>query len=198
METNSLMFSPLRRFFSDRQPRKPHKSRKSRNNMESSTSSTTKVSPPQPKTIQAGVKVKPAPHHANPVRKGACVDVKTFIESTCREEFNKTKDGPIIQSSFEGDISQQSPASARRNGFVDTAVNAYNQHHHLIIRPEDIWFSILSQLNLYINANAEQLRHMFVAHEGKKQLKLEVGKDPMVPRKDTTFGIDWASFGYLM
>ena len=52
---------------------------------------------------------------------------------------------------------------------------AYNLHHHLRIRPEDVWLSILTQLSFYINAHAEELRGKFVAHEGKKEL--EVGFD---------------------
>jgi hypothetical protein len=40
----------------------------------------------------------------------------------------------------------------------------------LTIRPEDVWFSILCQLNFYINAHAEELREYFVAHEGQKEL----------------------------
>jgi len=49
---------------------------------------------------------------------------------------------------------------------------AYNQHHHLRLRPDDIWFAILSQLGFYINAHAEDLRSLFVAHNDKKQLTL--------------------------
>ena len=41
--------------------------------------------------------------------------------------------------------------------------------------PEDIWFAILSQLSLYINAHAEELRSFFVAHEGQKALWIHYG-----------------------
>ncbi|KFH63080.1 hypothetical protein MVEG_11117 [Podila verticillata NRRL 6337] len=58
------------------------------------------------------------------------------------------------------------------NGFVDSALKAYNEHHHLVIRPDDVWIAILSQFNFFVNANAEKLRHLFVAHEGKKDLKI--------------------------
>ncbi|RPA87259.1 hypothetical protein BJ508DRAFT_201192, partial [Ascobolus immersus RN42] len=37
-------------------------------------------------------------------------------------------------------------------GFVQTAITAYNGHHHLVIRPDDIWISILSQYSLFLNA----------------------------------------------
>ncbi|KAF5319356.1 hypothetical protein D9619_008675 [Psilocybe cf. subviscida] len=61
------------------------------------------------------------------------------------------------------------------NGFVDAVVEAYNKHHHLIIRPDDVWLAILSQFNLYVNANAENLRSYFVAHDGKKDLTVTAG-----------------------
>ncbi|KAJ7264370.1 hypothetical protein C8J57DRAFT_1624994 [Mycena rebaudengoi] len=56
------------------------------------------------------------------------------------------------------------------NGFVDTVISAYSQHHALTIRPDDVWLSILVQFNFFVNANTELLRGNFVAHEGKKHL----------------------------
>ncbi|KAJ7664873.1 hypothetical protein B0H17DRAFT_1171476 [Mycena rosella] len=56
------------------------------------------------------------------------------------------------------------------NGFVDTIISAYNQHHALVLRPDDVWLAILTQFNFYVNANAELLRANFVAHDGKKEL----------------------------
>lgn len=59
---------------------------------------------------------------------------------------------------------------AHENGFVHTILKAYNHHHKLIIRPDDVWLAIVVQFGLYVNGNAEELRHIFVSHEGKKQL----------------------------
>ncbi|KAJ7153960.1 hypothetical protein C8R43DRAFT_1235343 [Mycena crocata] len=56
------------------------------------------------------------------------------------------------------------------NGFVHTVISAYNSHHNLVIRPDDVWLAILTQFNFFVNANAELLRANFVAHDGKKQL----------------------------
>ncbi|KAF9373495.1 hypothetical protein CPC16_001833 [Podila verticillata] len=64
-------------------------------------------------------------------------------------------------------------SATNNNGFVDTALKAYNEHHHLVIRPNDVWISILSQFNFFVNANAEKLRHLFVAHEGQKELSVQ-------------------------
>lgn len=56
---------------------------------------------------------------------------------------------------------------------MHACVEAYNYHHHLVIRPEDVWFAILTQLSAYINAHAEEMRDKLVTHEGKKKLFIE-------------------------
>ncbi|KAJ7455496.1 hypothetical protein FB451DRAFT_1277961 [Mycena latifolia] len=61
----------------------------------------------------------------------------------------------------------------QRSGFVHTVIAAYNQHHALVIRPDDVWLAILCQFNFFVNANAELLRACFVAHEGKRELVIQ-------------------------
>ncbi|KAN0069278.1 protein of unknown function (DUF4419) domain containing protein [Elaphomyces granulatus] len=78
----------------------------------------------------------------------------------------------LIQSSFEH-LTPESPVFATKNGFVHACLQAYNDHHHLIIRPEDVWFSILTQLGAYVNAHAEELRGLFIQHQGQKELHIE-------------------------
>lgn len=75
----------------------------------------------------------------------------------------------LIQSSF---LPHDFPHSVvgNPNGFVNAAIKAYNTHLHLSIRPEDVWISILAQFSVYVNANAEELRSKFVAHEEQKGL----------------------------
>ncbi|KAF1932742.1 uncharacterized protein M421DRAFT_89100 [Didymella exigua CBS 183.55] len=76
----------------------------------------------------------------------------------------------IIQSSFSEKDLQDTHTSPSRNGLVYAAYHAYSHHHHLTICPEDVWFSVLSQLNFYINAHAEELRDYFIAHKAQKKL----------------------------
>ncbi|KAF4451718.1 DUF4419 domain protein [Fusarium austroafricanum] len=76
----------------------------------------------------------------------------------------------IIRTSFTPSLLQENHISPSENGFVWSAYHAYSQHHHLTIRPEDVWFAILTQMSFFINANAEDLRSFFVEHEGKKEL----------------------------
>ncbi|KAF8063403.1 hypothetical protein FPV67DRAFT_241690 [Lyophyllum atratum] len=72
----------------------------------------------------------------------------------------------LLQSSVDG--TQQ--VIVKKNGFVLGVVSAYNNHHNLVIRPDDVWIAIISQLNFYINAHAEELRDKFVDHSGKKDI----------------------------
>ncbi|KAJ4994164.1 hypothetical protein SVAN01_00641 [Stagonosporopsis vannaccii] len=97
----------------------------------------------------------------------ASTPTKLFA-STSRSEYRKSKQ--ILQSSFSEEQLQRAHLSPSRNGFLYAAYHAYSDHHHLTIRPEDVWFAILSQLNFYINAHAEELRSYFVEHDGQEEL----------------------------
>lgn len=96
---------------------------------------------PVPKLPQPaqGVRVQPAPHGANKFPQDPIV-VKTpeeLLQKCCNKEFEKMRHNNLIQSSFD-DIASNAPYLGASNGFVDSAVLAYSQHHHLIIRPEDV------------------------------------------------------------
>ncbi|KAM0436681.1 hypothetical protein ACHAPT_002390 [Fusarium lateritium] len=115
------------------------------------------------------VTLYPANHPAAPwTKRGAATSSLELLQKSCPDEHERSQ--RIIQSSFD-DIPGNGifPES---NGFVDAAWWAYSQHHHLQIRPEDVWFSILTQLSFYINRNAEQLRSHFVAHRDRKEVKV--------------------------
>ncbi|PNP78561.1 hypothetical protein FNYG_08109 [Fusarium nygamai] len=93
---------------------------------------------------------------------------ESLLEKTSPQDYRRCQ--RIIRTSFTPSLLQENHISPSENGFVWSAYHAYSQHHHLTIRPEDVWFSILTQLSFFINANAEELRSFFVAHEGKKEL----------------------------
>lgn len=79
----------------------------------------------------------------------------------------------IIQSSFSFNGSlEENHVSASRNGLVWSSFHAYSTHHHLTIRPEDVWFAIVTQISAYINANSEKMRDYFVSHDGQKKLEV--------------------------
>ncbi|KAH7094535.1 hypothetical protein FB567DRAFT_510416 [Paraphoma chrysanthemicola] len=114
---------------------------------------------------------KVADHPSNTFKRPYVTSTQALFSQTCSKEFYESK--RIIQSSFPSSTFTDTHITANNNGFVNACWYAYSGHHHLTIRPDDIWFAILSQLNFYINANAESLRSHFVDHEGQKELVIK-------------------------
>jgi hypothetical protein len=106
-----------------------------------------------------------------------------LVQLACPSEHRRSE--TIIQSSFNSEdlSSSEAPIYASSNGFVRAVVSAYCNHHHFTIRPEDVWFSILTQLGFFVNAHAKDRRSFFVSQEGKKE-----------PRVD---GVDTLDFGAM-
>ncbi len=73
------------------------------------------------------------------------------------------------------------------NGFVGALYRAYNEHRHLILRPDDVWLAITSAFGLFMGdkQNAEMLRKQFVDFEGKMELE--------VKSAGTLYTVNWAS-----
>jgi len=114
-----------------------------------------------------GISFSPAQHMAKPVSQYSWrSSSSSLLKAACPNQWKKSEE--ILQSSF-GD-GTYTPIVPRRNGFVDTIITAYSNHHALIIRPDDVWLAILTQFNFFVNGNAELLRSQFVSHEGKKRL----------------------------
>ncbi|KAM7221393.1 protein of unknown function (DUF4419) domain containing protein [Rhypophila decipiens] len=93
-----------------------------------------------------------------------------FTHATSAEQLlasTTSNDGParqsaeiprLIQTSFGSLDRTSSTTFASKNGFIHACIEAYNEHHNLVLRPEDIWFAILTQLSGYINAHADDLK----------------------------------------
>lgn len=50
---------------------------------------------------------------------------------------------------------------------------AYNSHEDIVLSPDDIWLLICIYFSQYVNEHAEQLRALFVDHDGRKTLTIE-------------------------
>lgn len=61
------------------------------------------------------------------------------------------------------------PSSA---SFVRGAMDSWAQHQHLVLRPDEVWFEILVQMNFYMSSHAEEIRDLFVDFEGKQEIKV--------------------------
>lgn len=122
-----------------------------------------------PVTINIG------PHHASKFGKEP-------FPNDATEFFEDIDCDIVLASNFKPDAN----LLYRRNGFVQTVIESYSKHYNLVIRPDDVWIAIVCQLSFYINANSEDLRAKFVAHEGKKTLVLNLPERSMDD-------IDWDS-----
>lgn len=80
----------------------------------------------------------------------------------------------ILGSSFPFSFLSESHISAAPNGFVYSAYIAYGKHHHLTIRPDNVWFAILSQLGFYLGKHSKpkRLRYSMVLPAETKQITL--------------------------
>ena len=73
-----------------------------------------------------------ATHPANPVPKPAKenASLNDFVKSCAPTKTRLCSE--VLQASFVKD--DLGDLTSQRNGFVDTVMNAYNKHHHLVIR----------------------------------------------------------------
>lgn len=76
---------------------------------------------------------------------------------------------PVIQTSLAG----AAKLHHTKQGFVGIASAAYNEHHALILRPDDVWQALVIQFSFYVQARAEALRDRMVDFQGKKKLVVE-------------------------
>lgn len=113
----------------------------------------------------------------------AVTDITDLFNQSCPEELAPTLDykPSILVSSFH-DVDAQPGAKASigekyvfpsSGSIVRGALEAWGLHQHLVLRPDEIWFEILTQLNFYMTAHAEDVRKLFVTHEGKEEILVE-------------------------
>lgn len=57
-------------------------------------------------------------------------------------------------------------------GFVNSVLNAYNNHYNLVIRPDDIWGAIITQFSFYINKHAKEFEGKFFKRERKPDFEI--------------------------
>ncbi|KAJ7474121.1 hypothetical protein FB451DRAFT_1351505 [Mycena latifolia] len=160
-----------------------------------------------------------ASHSANPVSRPLGTDgghtPREVLQLACAPQAKNA--GEILQSSLTGErgepkrkmldkllpFKKSKPAKdappapetisdiiPTRNGLVDTVILAYNKHHALVLRPDDVWLAILTQFNYFVNANSELLRASFVAHEGTREL--------VITEEGTRYTLDFGSMSRQM
>ncbi len=78
----------------------------------------------------------------------------------------------------------------KNHGIFSAFLYAYNSHEDIVLSPDDIWLMICMYFSKYVTDNAEQLRSLFVDHEGKKKLTVVQIGDSKPEWVDTLFDKD--------
>jgi len=122
-----------------------------------------------------------------------------FRDSAPNEFFNNTAD--LIMTSYSI-TNVTSPPDLHPSGdsFIRGAIQAWGQHLHLVVRPDEVWFTILVQMNFYMLSHAEEIRELFVDYEGQEEIYIEDSnlydllirfKDEIQKRVKTDWLLDW-------
>jgi len=69
---------------------------------------------------------------------------------------------------------EKDPIISYGNGFVDGINDAFANDLDLVLRPDDVWLAILTQFSLFVVGHAEEVRHLFVQHEGKRRIEVDL------------------------
>ncbi|KAI9666022.1 MAG: hypothetical protein M1821_003957 [Bathelium mastoideum] len=124
---------------------------------------------PGQKTMQS-ITIYPTKQKPRRWRQKGVASSDEFFMGTAPDKYKESE--KILQGTFKGYDFDEDTICASTNGLVRSAAFAYSNHHHLTLRPEDIWFAILTQIGFHINAHAEELRDHFVDHDGRKELEV--------------------------
>ena len=72
---------------------------------------------------------------------------------------------------------QEEYAYYGENPFIKGMIDAFADHRPVVLSPDVIWFLICQGFAHYVNDNPEQLRDLFVDHDGKIDLVVQTGKE---------------------
>lgn len=86
-------------------------------------------------------------------------------------EYACTDNGVVQESVPESDLEYLTP---HRNGFLRTILDAYAGHHHVVLRPDDLWIAVLSQLNYYLHADAARAYFLPNHPEGSNKKEIPI------------------------
>jgi len=106
-----------------------------------------------------------------PASRPLTTDPRHVLDAASRAD--SAKCASLIASSFSSQPDAPGVIGCK-NGLIEAAAHAWKHHNNLVLRPDDIWICVLSQINFYLNKNAEELRDFFVSHKNKKELVVGV------------------------
>ena len=99
----------------------------------------------------------------------------SLVDNHHRDEYPITH-GFSISDFLRENVEHKSNVFLERspNGLLNAFLLAYNNHLDLKLRPDDLHIAIQNIFSTYVNIRPEELRHIFVDHEDKKELVVEL------------------------
>ena len=91
-------------------------------------------------------------------------DVK--VTSPDKNDQNK----PAVDVMFSSIRDPQHKYVTTENGLMHAILTAYNNHHALILTPDDIWLAIVTQFSFFMGKHGSEIRNQFVSFEDKKEI----------------------------
>ncbi|KAF8135764.1 hypothetical protein EV363DRAFT_1551847 [Boletus edulis] len=113
-----------------------------------------------------GVTFSPAAHPANPFPQTNTVSPLKVLKKAYPDVY------PLCKETLHCSLGDAADIIPQRNGFVHTVLECYSKHRALVLRPDDVWLAIMTQFYCLVNGRAEELRSLFVQHDGKKKLTM--------------------------
>jgi serine protease inhibitor len=86
----------------------------------------------------------------------------------------------VVKTSFEG----QRLGYIADDNFYKCLVQAYADHHPLVLSPDMVWLIISQGFSRYVNAHTEEMRDLLVFHEGQMELVVNSNNDVLSPSGD--------------
>ncbi len=86
----------------------------------------------------------------------------------------------VVKTSFE----RQRLSYIADDNFYKCLVQAYADHHPLVLSPDMVWLIISQGFSRYVNAHAEEMRDLLVFHEGEMELVVNSNNDILSPTCD--------------
>ncbi|KAM0185396.1 hypothetical protein ACHAPI_012188 [Fusarium lateritium] len=106
---------------------------------------------------------------------GIATSAEDLFRRSCPEEVaSENPYAPhLLTSSFDDEAFSKGDMYPSSDGFVRGAIEAWAQHQHLVLRPDEVWFEVLAQMNGHMSRHAESLRGLFVEHAERKTIVVE-------------------------
>ena len=86
----------------------------------------------------------------------------------------------VVKTSFEG----ERLSYIADDNFYKCLVQAYADHHPLVLSPDIVWLIISQGVSRYVNAHTEEMRDLLVFHEGQMELVVNSNNDVLSPSGD--------------